>query len=89
MPAWWFVTSIKIFAPITLTGFFIWNIVSLFRAGGIYGASDGYSLASNIIGGWVILILCFFSGFIVKGIEKSLEKKGFEPDNDVWEDTAE
>ena len=89
MPAWWFVISIKFLAPLTLTGFFIWNLVSLFKSGGIYGAGDGYSLASNIIGGWLVLILCFISGFIVKIIEKSLEKKGYKPDEDVWEDTAE
>lgn len=89
MPAWWFVISIKFLAPLTLTGFFIWNLVSLFKSGGIYGAADGYSLASNIIGGWLVLILCFISGFIVKIIEKSLEKKGYKPDEDVWEDTAE
>ena len=85
----WFVTSIKILAPIALTGFFIWNIVDLFSNGGIYGAKDGYSVASNVIGGWVILGLCVISGFIVKAIEKSLEKKGFVPDDDVWEDTEE
>ena len=89
MPAWWFVISIKFLAPLTLTGFFIWNLVSLFKSGGIYGAADGYSLASNIIGGWLVLILCLISGFIVKIIEKSLEKKGYKPDEDVWEDTAE
>lgn len=89
MPAWWFVTSIKIFAPITLAGFFIWNIVDLFtneKTLGIYGRDSGYSLASNIIGGWLILALCLFSGFIVKIIEKKLEKKGYKPDEDVWED---
>ena len=89
MPAWWFVISIKFLAPLTLTGFFIWNLVSLFKSGGIYGAADGYSLASNIIGGWLVLILCIISGFIVKIVEKSLEKKGYKPDEDVWEDTAE
>ena len=89
MPEWWFVTSIKILAPITLTGFFLWNLVALFKSGGIYGASDGYSLASNIIGGWIVMILCIVSGFIVKLVEKSLEKKGYKPDEDVWEDTAE
>ena len=89
MPAWWFVTSIKIFAPITLAGFFIWNIVDLFtneKTLGIYGRDSGYSLASNIIGGWLILVLCILSGFIVKIIEKKLEKKGYKPDEDVWED---
>ena len=87
MPAWWFVTSIKILAPITLTGFFLWNLISLFRAGGIYGVSDGYSLAANIIGGWLLLALCVFSGFIVKIIEKNMAAKGYKPDEDVWEDT--
>jgi Na+-dependent transporters of the SNF family len=89
MPAWWFVTSIKIFAPITLAGFFIWNIVDLFtneKTLGIYGRDSGYSLASNIIGGWLILVLCILSGFIVKIVEKKLEKKGYKPDEDVWED---
>ena len=89
MPAWWFVTSIKILAPITLTGFFVWNLISLFRAGGIYGASDGYTLASNIIGGWVVMALCICSGFIVRLIEKRLVKKGFEPVDEVWVDTEE
>ena len=92
MPAWWFVISIKILAPITLTGFFVWNIVDLFKNEkllGIYGRPDGYSLASNIIGGWLILALCFLSGFIVKVIEKNLTKKGYKPDEDVWVDSEE
>ncbi len=89
MPAWWFVTSIKFLAPLTLTGFFLWNIVSLFKSGGIYGAADGYSFASNIIGGWLILALCILSGFIVKLIEKNMKKNGYKPDEDVWEDTSE
>lgn len=89
MPSWWFVTSIKFFAPLALTGFFVWNIYALFKAGGIYGADSGYSLASNIIGGWLILAICFFSGFIVKIIEKIMAKKGYTPDEDVWEDTEE
>ena len=86
MPSWWFVISIKIIAPLTLGGFFIWNLVTLFKNGGIYGKADGYSLASNIIGGWIILVLCMISGFIVKVIEKKLMNKGFKPDNDQWED---
>ena len=89
MPSWWFVTSIKFLAPLALTGFFVWNIYALFKAGGIYGAESGYSLASNIIGGWLILAICFFSGFIVKIIEKIMAKKGYTPDEDVWEDTEE
>ena len=87
MPAWWFVISIKFLAPVALTGFFIWNLVDLFvKNKGIYG---GYSLISNVIGGWVILLLCAFSGLIVKVIENSLKSKGFEPDDAVWEDSEE
>ena len=89
MPGWWFVSSIKFFAPIALTGFFIWNIVALIKSGGVYGAESGYSVAANIIGGWVVLGLCMFSGFIVKIVEKCAAKKGYKPDEDVWEDTAE
>lgn len=84
MPAWWFVISIKILAPLTLLGFFIWNLVSLFTGGGIYGAQDGYSFASNLFGGWLILALCIASGFIVKLIEMKL--RNYKPDNDKWED---
>ena len=64
MPAWWFVSSIKVFAPVALTGFFIWNLVDLFKNPdllGIYGRPDGYSLTSNIIGGWLIFALCLIS----------------------------
>ncbi len=86
MPAWWFVISIKILAPLTLLGFFIWNIVTLFDAGGIYGAGDGYSLASNIIGGWTILALCIASGFFVKLIEKKIFKGSVVGDEDTWTD---
>ncbi len=89
MPGWWFVISIKFLAPIALTGFFIWNIVTLIKSGGVYGAESGYSVAANIIGGWVVLGLCMFSGFIVKIVEKCAAKKGYKPDEDAWEDTAE
>ncbi|MBO7515222.1 MAG: sodium-dependent transporter [Lachnospiraceae bacterium] len=87
MPAWWFVISIKILAPLTLIGFFIWNIIDLFyKTGGIYGAADNYSLASNIIGGWFLLVISFFSGLIVMLIERKLRKKGYKFNNDKWED---
>ncbi len=89
MSAWWFVISIKILSPLSLTCFFIWNLVSLIKTGGIYGAESSYSLSSNIIGGWLIMALCIISGFIVKLIEKSLVKKGYTPDENAWEDTEE
>ena len=82
MPAWWFVISIKILAPLTLLGFFIWNIVSLVNNGGLYD----YTIASNIIGGWLIFGLCLISGFIVKLIEKKISKGSVVGDEDTWTD---
>ncbi len=41
MPKAWFYPSIKVIIPIVLSLLFIWNIVSLFKGGGIYGAADG------------------------------------------------
>jgi NSS family neurotransmitter:Na+ symporter len=89
MPAWWFNISIKIIAPVILSALFIWNIVSLFINGGIYGAADGYSLAANIIGGWVIMGLSLVSGGIVKLIVKRKAAKGFVEDNRNWDEIPE
>lgn len=86
MPSWWYNLSIKIFAPIILSVLFIWNIVTLFTNGGIYGAADGYSLASNIIGGWAVMGLCIISGGIVKLVVNRKAKKGFVEDNRSWDD---
>ena len=83
MPAWWFCTSIKFCAPILLGGFFLWNVITLFtKSDGIYG---GYSLASNIIGGWAITILVFVSGFIVKLIAKRMHVED-EDQSHVWDE---
>lgn len=71
MPRWWFNLSIKIFAPIVLSGLFIWNMYNLIvKSGGIYGKADGYSLTANIIGGWGVFAVIVFSGLIVKVICK-------------------
>ncbi|MCD8390332.1 MAG: sodium-dependent transporter [Firmicutes bacterium] len=64
IPKWWFYAAIKAAAPVTLIGFLIWNVVSLFKGGGIYG--EGYSPASNIIFGWLVTAMVFASGFILK-----------------------
>jgi NSS family neurotransmitter:Na+ symporter len=87
MPAWWFKTSLKFISPLLLTAFLIWNVVSLINAGGIYGAKDGYTLASNFIGGWAITILVFVSGFIVKLFER--KNKNEAADAEVEASTAE
>jgi NSS family neurotransmitter:Na+ symporter len=86
MPAWWFNLSIKYLTPIILGTLFIWNIVSLFKNGGIYGSADGYSLASNILGGWAVMGLCLVSGGIVKLISKPKAKKGFTDDSPSWDE---
>lgn len=86
MPKWWFYASIKFFAPIVLSGLFIWNIVTLFKDNkGIYGKDSGYSLASNIIGGWVITGIVFVSGFIVRLIVAHKKKNGFIEDDATWD----
>jgi NSS family neurotransmitter:Na+ symporter len=74
----------KFVAPFILSALFIWNIVSLFMNGGVYGAADGYSVSSNILGGWVIMGICIISGGIVKLIVKSKAKKGFDEDVRSW-----
>ena len=71
MPAGFFNIAIKFIAPAILTAFFIWNIVTLIRNGGIYGAADGYTLTSNILGGWLISVLVFASGYIIKALFKN------------------
>ena len=84
MPKWWFYLSIKYAAPVILTALFIWNVVSLFIGGGIYGAGDGYSLLSNIILGWLIMGLSLISGFIVKAIARS--KKNYVEEDVSWDE---
>ncbi|MCU0728172.1 MAG: hypothetical protein MUE73_20685, partial [Planctomycetes bacterium] len=80
-----FITSVKVVAPLLLTGLLVWNVVSLFQGGGVYGASSGYSLLSNILGGWAITALVFASGFIVLLIVKRREKRGFVEEEIEWE----
>lgn len=84
MPAWWFVTSIKVIAPLALIIFCIWNLYTLFAGGGVYGQESGYPLWANIAGGWSVTLLVFISGFIAKAIMHHREKKGFIEDNEKW-----
>lgn len=85
MPAWWFGISIKFISPVILSALFIWNIVTLFSGGGIYGAADGYSLVANIIGGWLIMGLSLVSGFVVRYIVREKAKKGFVEEDVSWD----
>jgi len=85
MPKAWFYAAVKVIAPVALSIIFVWNIVNLFTnpdMQGVYGAKDGYNLLSNVVGGWLIFILCFASGFIIKLIKK----KNMPKDDKKWED---
>jgi len=89
MPAWWFGVSIKFIAPVILSVLFVWNLITLFSGGGVYGAADGYSLAANLIGGWLIMALSLVSGFIVKYIVKQKAKQGFVEEDTDWDQIRE
>lgn len=78
MPKAWFYAAVKFIAPIALTILFVWNIIDLFtnpKTNGIYGAGDGYNLASNILAGWVVFGLCIISGFIINRIKTKNQPK--------------
>ncbi len=89
MPAGWFIISVKFIVPVVLFALFVWNLITLFLSGGVYGSGDGYSLASNLIGGWLLIVLSLCSGLIVKAIVKHREKKGFREDEHGWDEPEE
>ena len=88
MPGWWLNISLKYIAPIVLGAILVWNIVTLFAGSnqGIYGRADGYSLAANIICGWVIVALVIVSGFIIRLAAKKRESKGLPVNDPTWEE---
>lgn len=63
MPSWYFEASIKFISPILLAALFIWQLVALINNGFRYDKS--YGLYAEIIGGWLIVVLVFASGFII------------------------
>ncbi|MBQ9900244.1 MAG: sodium-dependent transporter [Acholeplasmatales bacterium] len=71
MPSWWFITSIKILAPLALGFLFVWQIIALIKNGFRYEKS--YDLAAEIIAGWVVTVLVFASGFIIKFVVKKVK----------------
>ncbi len=75
MPKWWFNTSIKIVAPLALALFLVWQLIDLIKSGGRYNAKD-YSLAAELIGGWLTTVISFSSGLIIKLICKYNKKLG-------------
>ncbi len=82
MPKWWFYASVKGFSPVILIGFFVWNIVDLFSNGGLYG---GYSVANNVIFGWLLTFLMIVGGFVFKLIMNRKVKKGFVDEYIPWD----
>lgn len=88
MPKWWFLTSVKIIAPILLIVLFVWNIVVLFRdKGGVYA----YGITAEIIGGWAVSGLVLISGFVVMFIHfcRKKVKKIEEPNDYKWDEIPE
>ncbi|MFI3207651.1 MAG: sodium-dependent transporter [Eubacteriales bacterium] len=84
MPAWWFVTSIKVIAPVILAVLLGFKFYSLFVvSGGNYG---GYPMWAICVGGWLVMALCFVSGFVVKAIVASKKKAGFVEDDRTWDE---
>ena len=71
MPSWWFITSVKILAPLALGFLFVWQFIALIKNGFRYDKS--YDLAAEIIAGWVVTALVFASGFIVKLVVKKVK----------------
>ena len=86
MPSWWFEASVKVISPVLLSGLFIWNLVDLFRNGGIYG---GYSVANNIIFGWLLTFLMILMCFLYKFIIKKREKQGVDLNDPSWDEIEE
>ena len=81
MPKWWFFASVKVIAPALLIGFFVWNMYTLIvKSKGIYGAADNYSLASNVVLGWIVSAVVVLFGIIFTIVEKVKYKDGrFDP----------
>ena len=86
MPKWWFDASLKFISPILLTGLFIWNLVDLFRNGGIYG---GYHVMNNIIFGWLLTLLMILMCFMYKLIIKHRINQGVNLDEKSWDEIDE
>lgn len=84
IPKVWFVGTIKFIAPVTLIGFCSWNFYNLFSGGGVYGADSGYPLWSNILGGWLVTVIVFTSGFIIKAIIKKRSAIALDEKEDIW-----
>ena len=88
MPRWWFETSVRIVAPLVLVFLFVWQMTQLAKKDFRYDTD--YNLAAEIIAGWLVTILVFASGFIVKLIMNKTkygqEVKKLEDLEPEWDD---
>ncbi len=84
MPSWWFAASIKVIAPALLAVLLMVKLYTLFVVNS--GSYGGYPMWAICIGGWLVMALCFASGFIVKGIIASKKKAGFVEDDKTWDE---
>ncbi len=84
MPAWWFNTAIKFIAPALLSVLLVVKFYNLFVvSGGNYG---GYPMWALCIGGWLVTVLCFSSGYIIRAIIAGKKKQGFKEDDRTWDE---
>ncbi len=84
IPYWWFAASIKVIAPVLLTGLFVWNMYTLFVIkGGTY--NPDYAIWAQIAAGWVVSVLVFVSGFIAKLVIKRMKKNGYVEDEIIFD----
>ncbi len=87
MPAWWFITSIKFIAPLSLAGFFVWNFVNYAKATPEKAAFVyGYNTKVEMIFGWSVTLICLLSGLVVFLIDKHRKKKGLHDDVKEWDE---
>lgn len=83
MPRFWFRTSVRFIAPIVLSILFVWNLYDLFA---IKGGHYGYALWAELIGGWLVSVLVFCSGFFVRLVVQRKKKKGFVEEEILWKE---
>ena len=83
MPRFWFRASVRFIAPIVLSILFVWNLYDLFA---IKGGHYGYALWAELIGGWLVSVLVFCSGFFVRLVVQRKKKKGFVVEEILWKE---
>lgn len=87
LPRCWFFTTVRLIAPTLLTVLILWNLISLFQSGGIYGGEKGYTLASNLGAGWSVTAAAFLSGWVIRHVtEKNQRLASFRREEKGWDE---